>query len=106
MIACFLIPAIVRGPRQARAINCDNNLKQVGLAFLSWAIDNGDNFPMSLSTNGVVTNDVASLSRRFNRPGPPSVVTNGPGTMELIASGNAFVHFRVLSNELSTPKVL
>jgi hypothetical protein len=32
-------------------------------------------------------------------------VTNG-GTMELIASGNAFVHFQALSNELITTRIL
>src|SRR6266571_3016836 len=74
LIACFLLPAIVRGPRQARAIQCNNNLKQVGLSFRTWAIDNGDYYPMALSTNGVVTNSAT-------QSGPPSLVTNGPGTM-------------------------
>src|ERR1035441_3651077 len=32
-------------------------------------------------------------------------VTNG-GTMELVASGLVFPHFRVVSNELSTPRIL
>jgi len=32
-------------------------------------------------------------------------VTNG-GTMEFVNSGPAFVHFLVMSNELSTPKIL
>jgi prepilin-type processing-associated H-X9-DG protein len=56
-------------------------MKQIGLSFRSWAIDNNDHFPMQVS------------------------VTNG-GTMELAASGAVFPHFQVLSNELSTPRVL
>jgi len=32
-------------------------------------------------------------------------VTNG-GTMELVGSGQVFPHFQVMSNELSTPKIL
>jgi hypothetical protein len=56
-------------------------MKQIGLAFRSWSIDNNDHFPMQVS------------------------VTNG-GTMELVASGVVYPHFQVMSNELSTPKIL
>jgi hypothetical protein len=68
-------------------INCLNNLKQIGLAFKTWAIDNHDLYP-------------------FNAP------TNTGGTLELCARGadgfdtNAAFHFQVMSNELSTPKIL
>jgi prepilin-type processing-associated H-X9-DG protein len=46
-----------------------------------WALDMQDRYPMQVP------------------------VTNG-GTMELVSSGAAWVHFRVMSNELNTPKVL
>ena len=62
-------------------INCIDNLKQIGLAFRIWEGDNGDNYPMKIS------------------------VTNG-GAMELAVAGNVSAIFRVMSNELSTPKVL
>jgi hypothetical protein len=58
-----------------------NNLKQVGLSFRIWALDNNDKYPMQVS------------------------VANG-GTMELIGTGQPFMHFQVMSNELSTPAVL
>jgi competence protein ComGC len=102
VVACFLMPAIVRAPHRSNKLGCVNNLKQVGLAFRIWALDNGDAFPMCISTNGLLTNDLAGP----NPSGPPRSVTNGPGTLELISSGQAFVHFRVMSNELSMPKVL
>ncbi len=79
LIAVFL-PQLVH-PRRASRISCVNNLKQIGLSFRLWAGDNGDKFPMEVS------------------------VTNG-GTKELVGSGIVYVHFLVLSNELSTPKVL
>src|SRR5262249_21310250 len=60
---------------------CSNNLKQIGLAFNIWALDNGDQFPMAVSTNE-------------------------GGTKELCSGRNAFAHFAVMSNELSTPAVL
>ena len=79
LIAVFL-PRLMR-PRRVSRIGCVNNQKQIGLAFRSWAGDNGDKFPMELS------------------------VTNG-GTKELVGGHSVYVHFRVMSNELSTPKVL
>lgn len=85
--AAMLLPALSRAKARAQSINCQNNLKQIGLAFKVWALDNQDQFP-------------------FN------VATNKGGTMELCARGeggfdaNAFRHFQVMSNELSTPKIL
>ena len=68
--------------RVAQKINCINNLKQIGLAYRIWEGDHGDKYPTQTS------------------------VTNG-GTMELTANGkNAWLNFLVMSNELSTPKVL
>jgi len=71
----------------AQKITCVNNLKQIGLAFRTWAIDHDGQYPFNVSTNA-------------------------GGTRELCARGsdgfdsNAALHFRVMSNELSNPKVL
>lgn len=82
VLAAMLLPANTGGPRKAQRISCVNNLKQVGLAYRLWAGDNDNKYPMEVS------------------------VTNG-GTMELIADGkNAWLNFLVMSNELSTPKIL
>jgi prepilin-type processing-associated H-X9-DG protein len=81
VLAAISLPYITRSRVPHCRINCTNNLKQIGLAFRTWALDNGDKYPMSVS------------------------VTNG-GTMELVSSGAVFPHFMVMSNELSTPKVL
>ena len=71
-----------RGKRKTQWIICINNLKQIGLAYRIWAGDNNDKYPMQVST------------------------TNG-GTMELVADGkNVWRNFLVMSNELSTPKIL
>src|SRR6266508_2242932 len=61
-------------------ISCVNNLKQIGLAFRQWALDNNDRFP-------------------FNVP------ANEGGTMEFcIVDDDGFdrsaaLHFQVMSNE-------
>lgn len=85
VVAAFLLPVFLR-PRTsahdlARTINCINNLKQVGLAYRIWEGDNGDIYPMGIS------------------------VTNG-GSLEMVATGNVVRSFLVMSNELSTPKIL
>lgn len=79
--------ATVHVTRMPQPINCVNNLKQIGLAFKTWAIDYQDHFPFNASTNA-------------------------GGTLELCArnaegfDSNAFLHFRVMSNELATPMIL
>lgn len=81
ILAAMLLPALAAAKRKAQRINCVNNLKQCGLAFRIWEGDNGDKFPMSISTNK-------------------------GGTMEYAYGENTFRHFQVMSNELSTPKIL
>jgi competence protein ComGC len=81
ILAAMLLPALASAKRKSKRINCVNNLKQDGLAFRLWEGDNGDKYPMAVSTNK-------------------------NGTMEYAEDGNAFRHFQVMSNELSTPKIL
>jgi prepilin-type N-terminal cleavage/methylation domain-containing protein len=83
LIVLFL-PALATsgyGSNRSKRISCVNNLKQTGLAFRIWAGDNDDKFPMEISA----TNDEA---------------------MRLITGGNAYVLWQMMSNELSTPKIL
>ena len=87
LLAGMLLPALARAKSKAQRISCMNNMKQIGLSFRTWAIDNDGNFPFNVSTNK-------------------------GGTLELCLPGsdgfdrNAAFHFQVMSNELSTPKIL
>jgi len=81
IFAALLLPALARPKGNTYRTRCVNNLRQIGLCFQTWALDNSNRFPMQVST------------------------TNG-GTMELVNSGVVFPHFMVMSNELSTPKLL
>ena len=47
----MLLPALAAAKRKAQRINCVNNLKQDGLAFRIWEGDNGDKYPMAVSTD-------------------------------------------------------
>ena len=80
-ITIVILPALTRPRAPYCRAYCSNNLKAVGLAFLIWAGDNDDKFPMQVS------------------------VTNG-GAMELANEGSAHAVFMVMSNELNTPKIL
>jgi len=81
ILAALLPAALAKSKARSKRLGCTNCLKQIGLSFHSWSIDNGDCFPMQLS------------------------VTNG-GTMELVPGGTVYPHFQVMSNELSTPRIL
>ena len=80
VVASFLLPALSNRHTGCR-INCTNNLKQIGLSFKTWSLDNSDLLPMQVAS------------------------TNG-GARELTARGMVFPTFQAMSNELSTPKIL
>lgn len=80
LAVAFLPAALRRAQARSCRINCTNNLKQIGLAFKTWAIDNNDSYPTEVS------------------------VTLG-GAMEAALTNLPFI-FQVMSNELSTPKIL
>jgi prepilin-type processing-associated H-X9-DG protein len=81
VVAMVVLPMLAKSRAKPSRINCVNNIKQVGLSFRLWSGDNNDKYPMQVSTNE-------------------------GGTMELVSAGAVFPHFMVMSNELSTPKIL
>lgn len=80
-VILWLVMATMSPSGREHRLRCVSNLKDVGLAFRVFEADNGGLFPMQLSTNQ-------------------------RGSIEFVAGGNAFRHFLVLSNELSTPRIL
>ena len=93
ILAAMLLPALARAKARAQRINCTNNLKQVGLAFKTWAIDNGDVFPMRLSVNAGGAQEHVGCR-----------ATGATGLFS--TSAGVFGMFQCMSNELSTPKIL
>ena len=81
VLALLLMPALHRAKVRAQRISCVSHLKQIGLASRVWEGDHTNLYPTQVS------------------------VTNG-GTMEFTSGLNEFRHFLVMSNELSTPKIL
>src|SRR5437879_6317896 len=94
ILAAMLLPALARAKARAQRINCTNNLKQVGLSFKTWAIDQSDNYPMKITLiNGGAQEHIGVR-----------VCGGSPGLFP--GSKGVYGMFQCMSNELSTPKVL
>jgi prepilin-type N-terminal cleavage/methylation domain-containing protein len=88
ILAAMLLPALAAAKKKAQKINCTNNLKQVGLAFRIWEGDNGDKYPQAVTFTAGGASEY--VGHTLTQP-----VVNNPGMV-----------FMVMSNELSTPKIL
>jgi prepilin-type N-terminal cleavage/methylation domain-containing protein/prepilin-type processing-associated H-X9-DG protein len=95
ILAALLLPALARAKAKAQRISCTNNLKQDGLAFRTFAIDNDGNMPQTLADN---QGGAASHVGLRNNTGQQWNGTAGSRGVSMI--------FLVMSNELSTPKIL
>ncbi len=78
ILAGLLLPALSNAQAQAKKTTCLSALRQMSLGFRIWAIDNRDKYPWQLTT------------------------ANG-GSLDSLDWTD---HFRMCSNELSTPKIL
>ncbi len=82
ILAGMLLPALAKAKAKAQRIKCVSNLKNVGLAFRTFAVDNDDKYPMALS-----------------------IAQGGSAEFDNIPAG-IWEHFAVMSNELSTPAIV
>jgi prepilin-type N-terminal cleavage/methylation domain-containing protein/prepilin-type processing-associated H-X9-DG protein len=103
ILAALLLPALARAKAKAQKISCTNNLKQVGLAFRTWQLDNNA-YPMAVTgQNG----GPWGAGTTFNTTAIGS--GTAPGLAAGLVGGNIqylYQIFTVMSNELSTPKIL
>lgn len=80
ILAGLLLPALARAKAKSARVKCISNLKQVGLAFRMFANDNNEKFPWLVAPADGGSRDPANQA--------------------------AWRHFRVVSNEVNSPKVL
>lgn len=99
ILAAMLLPALARAKARAQRINCTNNLKQDGLAFKTWALDNQDLYPMaaSSSSGGPLCNTGTGATAMNSFPSAGGAP---------YGANNIYMAFGSMSNEVSTPKIL
>lgn len=98
ILAALLLPALQNARAKAQSINCASNLKQIGLAYRGWAIDNGDKYPMAVTGSP-------------GMPDPANGGNNRGGARDCIPQEGqpatfTWYMYAVMSNELSNPKLL
>ncbi len=89
ILAALLFPALVAAKARAKRVQCVSNLRQVGIAFHSFAHAHGGKFPMRVSSRAGGSAEFVERS--------------------YLVSGEfyfSFRHFQVLSNELENTKIL
>jgi prepilin-type N-terminal cleavage/methylation domain-containing protein/prepilin-type processing-associated H-X9-DG protein len=96
ILAASLLPALALARPKVLRLTCSNNLKQVGLAFRTWAISHNSNMPMSVAyLQGGDSDDVGVRVLAANQKSSATAGSRGVSMM-----------FLCMSNELNTPKVL
>jgi prepilin-type N-terminal cleavage/methylation domain-containing protein/prepilin-type processing-associated H-X9-DG protein len=89
ILAALLLPAIERVRARARRVQCASQLKQIGIAFHSFAHDHNSEFPMKVSTNFGGSKEFINAA---NQPGDDL--------------NFAYRHFQALSNHVLLPALL
>jgi len=91
ILAAMLLPALARAKARAQRASCANNLKEIGISFKTWALDNNDAYPMVVPVASGGPPDQATLS----------AWKSGDGSSEY-----EYEIFGTMSNELSTARIL
>lgn len=76
IFAAMLLPALSKAKSKATTIQCVNNQKQIALAVVMYAGDNGDAFPSSTNWCDLILNDVGT-QRIFLCPGDTAQLQSG-----------------------------
>ncbi len=98
VIVALQLPVLANTQAKVQRVNCSGNLKQVGIAFRTWAANNNGRMPMQVprANRGAMEAVGIAATASWTSGNPP--ITGG--------NGGVWNMFLVMSNELSTPKIL
>jgi prepilin-type N-terminal cleavage/methylation domain-containing protein len=95
ILAAMLLPALAAAKKKAQKIACTNNNKQNALAIKIWAGDNSDRYASAVSVSQGGASEYMDKSTTTTIHAGTATTAYNPG-----------MFFMVMSNELSTPKIL
>ena len=95
ILAAMLLPALAAAKKKAQKISCTNNIKQNALAIKIWAGDNSDRYPSAVAIAQGGASEYMDKTTGTGGGAGAGKPTYVPG-----------MFFMVMSNELSTPKVI
>lgn len=96
LLAVIQFPALANTKSKVERIHCGDNLKRIGVAFRTWAQNNKGRLPMSVSHfDGGAASAVGTVA-----------TASWTGGSNPNANKGVYWMFMVMSNELTTPKVL
>ena len=96
------LPTLAGTKANVQRINCSNNLKKVGIAFRSWADNRNGRMPMAVAT----TQGGALSAVGYKATGATFVACFNTTDVGAAGKGGVYQMFAVMSNELTTPKIL
>jgi prepilin-type N-terminal cleavage/methylation domain-containing protein len=100
LMGLLLVPAMASITRKSSRVVCADNLKQIGMAFRTWADAHNGRFPTHVPGGPPgVSGSAAFRGGPVNQGGASWVITSAQ-------ANNAGWIFFVMSNELVTPKIL
>jgi prepilin-type N-terminal cleavage/methylation domain-containing protein len=88
ILAALMLPALAQARARAHRIQCTSNLKQIGLGLKTWTMDFNDRYPTQVPASEGGPPDQSAFA---------TAPYGGPYTYQV---------FGVLSNELTTPRIL
>lgn len=105
ILAGMLLPALAKAKARAQRIKCVSNQKQVGLAFRIFSNDNDDRYPFNVQELYLYSINAAGGPLSGNR----GSLGAGAGPLmfrNTTANIQAWMHMQILSNELSSAKIV
>ncbi len=96
VLVAIQLPALANTKAKVQRVYCSGNLKQVGLAFRTWAESRNGRFPMAVPAQQGGASGAVGVAATLNWGGG-----SNPN-----ANRGVYWMFMVMSNELKTPKIL